>query len=126
MEQILITSYINPDIDGIACMIAYSEFLNKLGQNTICGILGVPQDEAKYGNIALAYFQNALQAKTVPAKEIPTITYLMGEIHRRLSHKSEAGTYFDQALALASENEELQFIAKMAKQQKESPKDQFE
>jgi manganese-dependent inorganic pyrophosphatase len=48
MEEILITSYVNPDIDGLACMVAYSELLNKLGKNTTCGILGIPHDEAKY------------------------------------------------------------------------------
>ncbi len=85
-----------------------------------------PRDEAKFGDIALSYFQKACQAKTVPAEEIPAITYLMGEIHRRLGHKAEADSYFDKALALASNNEELQFIAKMAKQQKESPKDKFD
>lgn len=47
-ESILVTSYVNPDIDGLACMVAYSELLNKLGQNTVCDILGKPQDEAKY------------------------------------------------------------------------------
>ncbi|MBI4084927.1 MAG: DHH family phosphoesterase, partial [Candidatus Liptonbacteria bacterium] len=48
MNPTLITSYTNPDLDGISCVIAYSEFLKKAGKNTIVGIIGKPQDEARY------------------------------------------------------------------------------
>lgn len=48
MKPILVTSYVNPDLDGIAGVIAYAEFLQKRGKNTIVGIIGEPHDEAKY------------------------------------------------------------------------------
>lgn len=48
MKPILITSYVNPDLDGIAGAIAYGEFLKKTGKNAIVGIIGEPHDEAKY------------------------------------------------------------------------------
>jgi manganese-dependent inorganic pyrophosphatase len=48
MKQILITCYVNPDLDGVASAIAYAEFLHKSGKNTLAGIIGEPQDEAKY------------------------------------------------------------------------------
>lgn len=48
MKAILITGYVSPDIDAVAGMIAYSEYLNKIGENTTVGIIDAPHDEAKY------------------------------------------------------------------------------
>lgn len=48
MQPILVTSYVNPDLDGIAGAIAYGEFLQKTGKNAVVGIIGEPHDEAKY------------------------------------------------------------------------------
>lgn len=47
-NPILVTCYVNPDLDGFAGAIAYSEFLQKTGKNAVVGIIGEPQDEAKY------------------------------------------------------------------------------
>lgn len=47
-NPILITSYVNPDLDGVAGSMAYSEFLLKQGIDCIVCILGEPHDEAKY------------------------------------------------------------------------------
>ncbi len=30
----IVTSYVDPDLDGTACMYAYSEFLRKTGRNS--------------------------------------------------------------------------------------------
>lgn len=48
MKQILITCYVNPDLDGVAGATAYCEFLQKTGRNAVVGIIGEPHDEAKY------------------------------------------------------------------------------
>src|SRR3989344_8817428 len=48
MKSTLVTSYVNPDLDGIASAIAYGEFLQKRGKNAVVGVIGEPQDEAKY------------------------------------------------------------------------------
>ena len=48
MKPILITGYVNPDLDAVAGVVAYSEYLNKTGGNTMVGLIGVPHDEAKY------------------------------------------------------------------------------
>lgn len=48
MKSILVTSYVNPDLDGVAGIIAYTEFLQKMGKNAVAGIIGKPHDEAKY------------------------------------------------------------------------------
>lgn len=48
MKSILITGYVNPDLDAVAGTIAYSEFLNKTGKNTMIGLIGQPHEEARY------------------------------------------------------------------------------
>ncbi len=48
MQSILVTCYVNPDLDGVAGAVAYGEFLQKTGQNAVVGIIGELGDEAKY------------------------------------------------------------------------------
>ncbi|MFA6476110.1 MAG: DHHA2 domain-containing protein [Candidatus Paceibacterota bacterium] len=48
MKPILITGYVNPDLDGVAGAVAYCEFLKKMGKNVEVGILGEMHDEAKF------------------------------------------------------------------------------
>ena len=48
MKPILITGYVNPDLDAVAGAMAYSEYLNKVNKSTIVGLIGSPHDEAKY------------------------------------------------------------------------------
>ena len=48
MKPILITCYVDPDLDGIAGAVAYEEFLKKIGKNVFAAIIGKPHDEAKY------------------------------------------------------------------------------
>ncbi|MFA5154928.1 MAG: DHHA2 domain-containing protein [Patescibacteria group bacterium] len=45
---ILVTCYVNPDLDGFASAVAYAEFLNLHGRTAQTGILGEPHAEAKY------------------------------------------------------------------------------
>jgi inorganic pyrophosphatase/exopolyphosphatase len=47
-KPILITCYVNPDLDGYAGTFAYAEFLNKQGRGAIAGIMGTPRIEARY------------------------------------------------------------------------------
>lgn len=44
----LITSYIDPDLDGTACAIAYAEFLQKQGKNVQAALFGTPHIEAQF------------------------------------------------------------------------------
>ncbi len=46
--QTLVTCYINPDIDGFACAVAYSELLQHQSQAAVPGIFGSVHDEAKF------------------------------------------------------------------------------
>jgi manganese-dependent inorganic pyrophosphatase len=48
MKSILVTCYVNPDLDGVAGAIGYGEFLLKTGKSVEVGIIGDIHDEAKY------------------------------------------------------------------------------
>jgi len=48
MKPILITCYVNPDLDGVAGALAYSEWLQKIGKEVTVGIFGEPHEEAKF------------------------------------------------------------------------------
>jgi manganese-dependent inorganic pyrophosphatase len=45
---VLITSYKNPDLDGVACAIAYAEFLEAIGTHAVPLLFGEPHIEAKF------------------------------------------------------------------------------
>ena len=47
-KPILLTCYVDPDLDGTAGAIAYAEYLNKTGLNAVVGIIGNPHDEARF------------------------------------------------------------------------------
>ncbi|MBI5221336.1 MAG: DHH family phosphoesterase [Candidatus Magasanikbacteria bacterium] len=48
MAKIIVTSYKNADLDGVACAIAYAEFLNKHGSEAKPLIAGQPHKEARF------------------------------------------------------------------------------
>ncbi len=48
MVKTLVTAKINPDIDGTACALAYSNLLNQIGQDTESILFGSPQAETQY------------------------------------------------------------------------------
>ena len=48
MKPILVTGYVNPDLDGLAGAVAYAEFLNKAGRQAEAAIFGAPHEEAQY------------------------------------------------------------------------------
>jgi inorganic pyrophosphatase/exopolyphosphatase len=48
MKTTLVTAYTNPDLDGLACVYGYAEYLIKTGRQVIAGIIGKPHVEAEY------------------------------------------------------------------------------
>jgi inorganic pyrophosphatase/exopolyphosphatase len=48
MDNILVTCYIDPDLDGFACSIAYAEFLNHIEKSATPKFFGEPNIEARY------------------------------------------------------------------------------
>ncbi len=48
MAKILITPKVNPDLDGVACALAYSELLKQTGVEAEGVVSGEPQTEVRY------------------------------------------------------------------------------
>ncbi len=48
MSKVVVTSYQEPDLDGYACSVGYTEFLNKIGTPAVTRIFGTPHIEAQY------------------------------------------------------------------------------
>lgn len=48
MEKIITTSYVDPDLDGVACAVAYAEFLNAVGKPAVACLMGNPTAEAEF------------------------------------------------------------------------------
>src|SRR3989338_2022789 len=46
--EILITPYVDPDLDGVVCAVAYAEFLNNKGIKAVPGFSGDFNIETKY------------------------------------------------------------------------------
>ena len=47
-KAILLTGYVTPDLDGVACAIAYEEYLTQKGKNVQVAFFGKPQKEAQF------------------------------------------------------------------------------
>ncbi len=47
-DELLITAYENPDLDGFACAFAYSEFLTKQGFDSVAAVFGKPHREVQF------------------------------------------------------------------------------
>ncbi|PIN74958.1 hypothetical protein COV18_05495, partial [Candidatus Woesearchaeota archaeon CG10_big_fil_rev_8_21_14_0_10_37_12] len=48
MNNLLVTAYESPDLDGAACAFAYAELLNKQGKSAVAGVFGNPHREAQF------------------------------------------------------------------------------
>ena len=80
----------------------------------------------KFGKIALRYFYRAFEKNQVPADQIISTKYLMGEINRRIGKIEKAIELFDEVLSLTENDNELKDIYNLALQQKTDPKDNIE
>lgn len=81
------------------------------------------EDQRHAGKIVLEYFENAATRDQIPEKQILVITYLRGEINRRIGNQEEACKYFDQVIELADKLPDPNNIVSLAKKQKENPKE---
>jgi hypothetical protein len=83
-------------------------------------------DIKKFGEIALRYFYSAFEKDQVPADQVISIKYLMGEINRRVGNREKAIELFDEVLAVSQNDEKLKEIYNLALQQKTDPKENIE
>jgi tetratricopeptide (TPR) repeat protein len=76
--------------------------------------------EMFYRRKAADYFEKALEGQ---ASNPLAITYLVGELYRRVGEPEVAGMWFDQAIAAAGDDPAKDLIKKLALRQKTDPKD---
>ncbi len=74
---------------------------------------------------AAALYEKAFTAGDVPPDERVRVTFLIGELHRRLGDKDAAQTWFDRVAQEVTDPEEQSWLAKAAQVQKTSPVDEF-
>ena len=83
--------------------------------------------ETSYRRIAIRFFKHAIEEGNLPSEEALTITYLIGELYRRVGNQEFAITWFNRAIRESekSNDEQAQRIIEIAKQQRDDPKDMF-
>jgi hypothetical protein len=71
---------------------------------------------------AAALFEKALASGDVSSEQRAAITYLVGELKRRIGKTGEAGTWFDKVKSEVQDATKQAWILAAAKQQKKNPK----
>ena len=83
------------------------------------------EDEKSNRLRAIEFFRRSLEAGDVPAAEVPRITYLVGELYRRVARESDAHAWLERAEALAKDRG-IQWLVELSRQQRTDPQDIFE
>jgi uncharacterized protein len=79
--------------------------------------------EAAYRKKAVRFFQKSLDANEISSENVPNVTYLVGELYRRVGELEEAAVWLKKAEALAAERDDLRWLVMLAKQQRMKPKE---
>lgn len=82
-----------------------------------------PEIEERCRKEALKRLEAALESGEYESQERANITYLLGELHRRLGDKATADSWFDKVPGEIVDSEEQAWILKIAEIQKSSPVD---
>jgi tetratricopeptide (TPR) repeat protein len=84
---------------------------------------GSEDEEKANREKAIAYFQQSIDAGETPRDELPTITYLVGELYRRVGRVHEAHVWLEKAERMASEQVDLAWLVSLSRQQRSDPKE---
>lgn len=84
-------------------------------------------DEKSYRLAAVDFFKEGLESGQLPESEAITITYLIGELYRRVGNQELATTWFNRTVREGEGrgDEESLSIVQIAIQQRDDPKDMF-
>lgn len=83
------------------------------------------EDEIASRKVAVAYFERALENDEIIGLQRPSITYLIGELHRRIGETELASEWFEKVLAMDDLDERLAWLKPAAQQQRDDPKERF-
>jgi hypothetical protein len=84
---------------------------------------GDGESGARYRREAVIRFEDAIDAGPVPQKERATITYLIGELHRRTGNAEKAKLWFARVPDAVAGAPDRQWLVDLAIQQSTNPKD---
>ena len=84
-----------------------------------------PELEMRCRKEAAARFEKALQSGELGSDERASVTYLVGELHRRLGNDNEAAAWFDRVESEIVNPEEQAWVVRAAGMQKENPVEVF-
>ncbi len=89
-DSVFVTSYRNPDIDGVACSISYSEYLCKKGIDAIAVIFGKPHREAIFvlKKFGISLPRNGGRLISKDSRVILTDTSSLNNISRNINPKN--------------------------------------
>ena len=90
-----------------------------------CDDDGRGEDEMYYRRQALERFESALQQSRVPKPELPVVTYLIGELYRRVGEPENAARWFDRVAEAAVGRDDLAWLVQQAQKQKTDPDETF-
>jgi uncharacterized protein (DUF2225 family) len=86
---------------------------------------GTPAEEIDYRLAAIDYFQQALANGDISPQHEPNITYLIGELYRRVGDEKPAQEWFNKVIERAESDPTWKGIAEAAAQQRDNPREMF-
>jgi uncharacterized protein len=79
--------------------------------------------EHHYQRFAIDFFEKALATNCVPDDQLPAITYLVGELYRRVGEADTASIWFNNVIERATTEPDWQEFAVIAQRQRDTPSD---
>jgi uncharacterized protein len=89
----------------------------------VCAANGRTEEERVHRVQAIVFFRRSIDTGVIAAEHIPNVTYLVGELYRRIGLADDANIWLERAEALAQEDRDLAWLARLARQQRTSPRD---
>jgi uncharacterized protein len=89
----------------------------------VCAANGRTEEERVHRVQAIVFFRRSIDIGIIAAEHLPNVTYLVGELYRRIGLADDANTWLERAEAIAKEDIDLAWLAKLARQQRTNPQD---
>jgi uncharacterized protein (DUF2225 family) len=89
----------------------------------VCAADGYPEEEKFNRAQAIEFFRRSIEAGRIPAEQVPNVTYLIGELYRRIGLADDSETWLEKAESLAKGRSGLDWLVKLSRQQRTDPQD---
>jgi tetratricopeptide (TPR) repeat protein len=89
----------------------------------VCAANGRPEEEKSNRTQAIEFFRQAIEVDGIAVEHVPSVTYLIGELYRRIGLVEDARAWFEKSEVLAEGRSELGWLVKLSRQQRTDPRD---